>query len=402
MREKRNVLTYLAGKEWVILILWFGLSFISAILEVTRNSYNNYVIFRNVFYHVCDQLPLYIPYPNEYNDVNLYGPVFSLVIAPFALLPIGIGALLWSMGGTAALYFAIRKLPITRIQQGVVLILCSQEMMGASTWFQLNQYIGAFIILTFVYTIKGKEMWAAFFIVLGTLTKFYGIVGLAFFFFSPNPWRFIYSLILWSVVLFVLPMAISSPTYIVHSYVEWIEALVHKNAINVDGFVTFQDLSAGGFIKRVFHIPWLSNMAVLIPATLIFMLQYTRLQYRFNSRYRLYILCSALLFPVLFSTSAESPTYIIAVPALCIWYAIQPATRANNIYIFFSILLVSFSHSDLLTPWFRTNIAIPYAIKALPCLVMYLRLAYEIYTKQFLSKPTDTILTSNKLKTVAG
>ncbi|GEP91297.1 Protein of unknown function [Chitinophaga terrae (ex Kim and Jung 2007)] len=401
MRAKRNVLTYLAEKDWLIIFLWFGLSLISATLEIQRENINNYLIFKNVFFHVWRQLPLYIPYPNEYYDVNLYGPVFSLMIAPFAWLPTHIGALLWSLSGAAALFYAIRQLPVTRIQQGIIFILCSQEMMGASTWFQLNQFIAAFIILSFVYTIKGKELWAAFFIVLGTLTKFYGIVGLAFFFFSPNPWRFIGSLFLWAAVLFVLPMAISSPSYITHSYVEWIEALVHKNAKNVDASVTFQDLSAGGFIKRVFHIPWLNNLFVLVPATILFALQYIQLEFRYNSRYRLYILCSTLLFPVLFSTSSESPTYIIAVPALCIWYALQPPTRANNIYIFVSILLVSFSHSDVLTPWFRTNIAIPYAIKALPCLVMYLRICYEIYTKQFLSQSTNTILTSDRLKPVA-
>lgn len=401
MREKRNVLTYLAGREWLILTLWFGLAFLGAVMEISRGNINNFLIFKNVFFHVLHQQPLYIPYPAEYYDVNLYGPVFSMVIAPFAALDTHIGALVWAMSGAAVLFYAIRQLPLNRMQQNIILLLCTQELMGASGWFQLNQFIGAFIILTFTYTIKGKELWAAFFIVLGTLTKFYGIVGLAFFFFSPNPRRFISALFLWGAVLFALPMIISSPHYIINCYYEWYAALVHKNQLNLGDIRSFQDISAGGFIKRVFQIPELNSLVVLIPAVVIFLLQYTQLKYRYNSRYRLYILCSTIMFPVLFSSSSESPTYIIAIPAICIWYVMQPATRWNNIFIFFAILLVSFSHSDVVTPWVRKNLAVPYALKALPCLVLWLMIAYEIFTKKFLLKKEDVTPPVRELAPIA-
>ncbi|MBO9728992.1 MAG: DUF2029 domain-containing protein [Chitinophaga sp.] len=401
MREKRNVLTYLAEREWLILTLWFGLAFLGAVMEISRGNINNFLIFKNVFFHVLHQQPLYIPYPTEYYDVNLYGPVFSMVIAPFAALDTHIGALVWAMSGAAVLFYAIRQLPLNRMQQNIILLLCTQELMGASGWFQLNQFIGAFIILTFTYTIKGKELWATFFIVLGTLTKFYGIVGLAFFFFSPNPRRFISGLFLWGGVLFALPMIISSPHYIVNCYYEWYAALVHKNQLNLGDIRSFQDISAGGFIKRVFHMPELNSLVVLIPAVVIFLLQYTRLKYRYNSRYRLYILCSTIMFPVLFSSSSESPTYIIAIPAICIWYVMQPATKWNNIFIFFAILLVSFSHSDVVTPWVRKNLAVPYALKALPCLVLWLMVAYEIFTDKFLVKKEDVTPPVRQLEPIA-
>ncbi|WP_343744532.1 glycosyltransferase family 87 protein [Chitinophaga sp.] len=387
VQSKRNLLTYLGEKEWLIMFLWFGLAFIGAITEISRGNINNFLIFKNVFFHLIHQQPLYIEYPQEYYDVNLYGPVFSLVIAPFAGLETKVGALLWAMTGAGVLYYAIRQLPLNRLQQNIILLLCTQELMGASGWFQMNQFIGAFIILTFASIVKGKDMLAAFLIVLGTLTKIYGIVGLAFFFFSGNPRRLIGGLFLWGAILFAAPMLLSSPQYVVNSYFEWYGALVHKNALNEAVTTTFQNISAGGFIQRVLHLPALDNMYILVPAVLIFLSQYIRLPYRYNSRYRLYILCSVLMFPVLFSSSSESPTYIIAIPAICIWYVMQPATRANNIFLFFAILLVSFSHSDVVTPWVRKNLAVPYALKALPCLVLWLMIAWEIFTKQFLKKP---------------
>ncbi|QJB34621.1 DUF2029 domain-containing protein [Chitinophaga oryzae] len=386
VQHKRNLLTYLGEKEWLIMFLWFGLAFIGAITEISRGNINNFLIFKNVFFHLIHQQPLYIEYPQEYYDVNLYGPVFSLVIAPFAGLETKVGAMLWAMAGAGVLYYAIRQLPLNRIQQNIILLLCTQELMGASGWFQMNQFIGAFIILTFASIVKGKDMMAAFLIVLGTLTKIYGVVGLAFFFFSSNPRRLIGGLFLWGAILFAAPMLLSSPQYVINCYFEWYAALVHKNTLNEATTTIFQNISAGGFIQRVLHLPALNHNYVLVPAVLIFLAQYIRLPYRYNSRYRLYMLCSVLMFPVLFSSSSESPTYIIAIPAICIWYVMQPITRATNIFLFFAILLVSFSHSDLVTPWVRKNVAVPYALKALPCLVLWLMIAWEILTKQFLKK----------------
>ena len=215
------------AKEWLIsgrflfsgklaFTLWFGLSALAALLILRyQTSSNNFIIFRHVFYHVLDQKNLYLFYPAEYNDVNLYGPVFSILIAPFALLPKMLGGFCWVMFNASVLFYAIRKLPIQKNWQYAILILCSNEMMNNASWFQVNPLIAACIILGFVYTNNGKEMWALFFIMLATFIKIYGIVGFSFFFFSNNKMKYFFWLITWSVVFFVLPMLISNPHYIV-------------------------------------------------------------------------------------------------------------------------------------------------------------------------------------------
>ena len=73
--------------------LWILLPVIAAITKL--HSYNNFMIFRGVFWHTWHGTPLYIEYPDEYFDTNHYGPFFSLIIAPFALLPEWIGLLCW-------------------------------------------------------------------------------------------------------------------------------------------------------------------------------------------------------------------------------------------------------------------------------------------------------------------
>lgn len=383
--KKRFTLSLLGEKDWPALLLWFGLSLIVAAKELLVHNMNNYIIFKHVFLHVRGQQPLYIPYP-EYFDVNMYGPLFSLIIAPFALLPDFLGAMLWVACNAAFLYIAIRQLPLNRIQQNLILIFSSHELMAASSYFQFNPSIAACLILSFTLILKGKDFWAAFFIMLGTFTKLYGIAGLAFFFFSSHRLRLIGSLALWAGVLFILPVLLAPADYILNTYREWMAALVQKNTKNYqfEQGIVLQNISAMGFIQRVFRLPQLNNWWVLGPGLLLFFSQYSRLKWSTNPHYRLYLLASTLLFTVLFSTSSESPTYIIAFPAVCIWYVLQYPTKWNNALFIFILIGCSFSHSDLVTPWVKKNIVIPYAFKAFPCLLLWLIIVYQVLRGQFL------------------
>lgn len=385
LRNTSPFLIRLGEKEWPIIILWFGISIFAAGKEIWNDNINNYLVFKHVFLHVIAQQPLFLFYPEQYHDVNLYGPVFSLIIAPFSMLPDHMGAMLWAIANTALLYFAIRQLPLTRIQQNFILLFCSNELFGASSYLQFNQGIAACIILSFTLILKGKDFWAAALIVIGTLTKLYGIVGLAFFFFSDNKWNLIKGLFFWGIVFFLLPMLLSSPVYILQTYGQWAEALIMKNSRNVQGAL-LQDISAMGFIRRTFNLQNMANCWVIIPAMVIFASQYIMLPWRQNSTYRLYILCSTLLFPLLFSTSSEAATYIIAFPAVCIWYAIQTPAKWKTAVFIFALIFCSFAHSDLVTPWVRQHISVRYAIKALPCLLIWLIIAYQVLTKNFLNK----------------
>ncbi len=374
-------------------VLWFGLSFIAILLDFLHNKINNYIIFKHVYIHSIQQINLYLEYPQQYADVNLYGPVFALVIAPFALLPNTIAIILWGMFNTAILYIAIKKLPIASKWQNAILILCSHEMMNAASWLQSNALIAACIILGFDFINKRKEIWALFFIMLATFIKIYGIVGFAFFFFSKDKLKFIGWTIVWSVVFFVLPMIISSSHFVIQSYSDWLHALQYKAAKNVNPNDTndYQDICVMGMIRRIFNVPYFKNYYVTVPAVILFGLQYLRFNYFSDVRYRLYLLCSVLITTVIFTTSAESPTYIIAFPAMCIWYVLQEHTKKVNARFIFTLLLTSFSYSDLFTPWLRENIVRPYALKALPGFILWLIILKQIYSKQFLTIPADRV-----------
>ncbi len=367
--------------------LWFGLSILAIFLNYLHNDYNNFIIFRHVFYHALKHANLYLPYPEEYNDVNLYGPVFSVLIAPFALLPKALGLAAWVLFNTTFLYLAIRQLPLEEKYQNAILILCAHEMMNAASWMQTNPFVGACIILGFTYTHKGKEVWALFFIMLATMVKLYGVVGFAFFFFSEKKGSFISWAILWGLVFFILPVPLANLQYIEQCYIDWYNALVVKSERNINLFIhnDYQDISVMGMIRRIFHWQDFKNIYITGPAVILFFAQYLKFKHFGDLRYRFYILCNVLIMTVIFTTSAESPTYIIAFPAVCIWFTIQPPSKNVNAFFIFCIILTSFSYSDLLTPYVREHIVRPYSLKALPCFVMWLVLLYQVFTEQYLA-----------------
>ena len=182
--------------------LWIIVTIIAILPKFFRDKYNNYLIYKNVFWHVVHQTPLYIEYPAEYFDRNHYGPIFSLVIAPFALLPDYLGLPLWSLVTTIILLWAIHKLPLKSIQITAVLWICFNEYLIAAQSFQINSIMVFIIVMSYVFISEKKDFWSAMLIALGTFIKLYGVVGLAFFFFSKNKPKFILSLAFWSVVFF--------------------------------------------------------------------------------------------------------------------------------------------------------------------------------------------------------
>src|SRR6202012_3291630 len=225
----------------------------------------------------------------------------------------------------------------------------------------------------------------ALMIALGLFIKLYGIVGLAFFFFSNNKPKLIASFVFWSAVLFVLPMFISSPVYIIQTYHYWYADLIYKNSNNI--ISTREDISVMGMIRKMIF-PGLSNLLVLVPAMLLFALSYIRVKYFRNFNYQLLIVASTLIFPVIFSTGSESPTYIIAFTGVAIWFinAQRPVSALEWFLLIFALILTSLSPSDLFPRYLRVNYVEPYALKALPCFIIWLKIIYETITRNFTLK----------------
>lgn len=392
MKEKiQRILALPLWRDYRFLLgLWLLLAVIAAVMKL--HSHNNFLIFRGVFWHAWEQLSLFAEYPAEYFDMNHYGPLFSLVIAPFAVVPDWLGLLLWCVGLSLFLYLAVRRSLLTDYQQVFVLLFCAHELLTALYMQQFNIAIAAIILLSFFLIEKERDGSAAFFIVLGTLVKLYGIVGLAFFFFSKHKVRFVLSLIGWGIVLFVAPMLISSPEYILGQYAEWFTSLTEKNADNL--FANHQNISFLGMVRKISGSAAYSDLWLILPGLLLFGYPYLRVsQYQFAA-FRQTLLASVLMFVVLFSTGSESSGYIIALIGVVIWYTAAPWKRNawDVALMVFAFLLTSMSPSDLFPKVVRQTLVQPYALKALPVTIIWLKLCYEMMVKDYAPKSYRTPL----------
>lgn len=370
-----------------VAFIWFGLVFLTLLSAVLNHTINNFIIFKQSFFHLQQKLNLYSIYPIEYWDHYYYSPTFAILVAPFALIPSLVAPFAWGLFDAGVLYFAIRKLPIRSIYQNGILLLSVHEMMNASANLQSNGLIAGSIILSFVLLLKQKEHSATLSLLVGFFIKLYGIVGLAFFFFSKQKSKYILYLIFWTIVLVLLPLCITSPEFLIQSYKDWFASLSVKSNFDLtkDMYTNMVDVSIQGMIKRVFNLPTLNKFYFIIPGLILFASQYAKIKYFNHLVYQLYILCSVMLFVIVFNTGSESPTYIIGVVPICLWYVMQRKTSLVNAVFIIAIFFSSFSYSDLFTPGLRTHIMVPYALKVVGCFLIWVVILIQIHTKQFLT-----------------
>ena len=390
----RSVCRTVAGwRLWrdfrTVALLWLLMCLVVSMTKV-YNSDNNFMIFRGVWDHTVAGLPLYGPYPGEYSDVNLYGPVFALVIAPFAMMSRPVGLFFWLLALSAFLYVSVRRSNLTRRQQLFVLWFTTHELLNALFMQQYNVGIAAGVMLSFYFVEKERDFWAAFFIVLGTFIKIYGIVGLAFFLFSRHKLRFVGGLAFWAAVMFVAPMAVSSPEYVAGQYAEWYAALVDKNASNInelagDMAALSTNISLLGIVRRTTRVLTYSDLWLIVPGLLLFAAPYLRLgQYR-HTAFRQTLLASVLMFCVLFSTGSENSTYIIAFMGVAVWYCCAPWQRSRSDVALMVLVFVvsSLSPGDLFPKAIYRGLIQPYALKALPVALVWFKLSAEMLTRDY-------------------
>jgi hypothetical protein len=366
----------------VAVLLWLSLAIIAVIVEVVKNVFNNYLIYKGVFWHTIYQTNLFNLYPAEYFDCNHYGPFFSIIIAPFALLPDKIGCLLWGIFNAVFLFFAIKKLPIEDNGKNILFLITALELMTSQHNVQFNPILTGTIILSYVFVHQKKEIWATLFIAIGIMTKIYGVVGLAFFMFSEDKIKFIWTFIMWMILLFILPMVISSPHFIIQSYQDWYQSLIEKNDSNQES--AMQGMTAMRFVKKAFAIPSLNDVFFIVGAGMVYLISIFRINQLKEINFQISYLASLLIGLVIFSSSAESPTYIIAMMGVGMWYVIQERkTKSSYFILFLAMVFTSLSTTDFFPKTIKADFIRPYAVKAMPCFIVWLVLSYQLIFKKF-------------------
>ncbi|MEG1935531.1 MAG: glycosyltransferase family 87 protein, partial [Rikenellaceae bacterium] len=361
--------------------MWLLVTLIPCAMKFGRDdSYNNFLIYRDSFLHAIQLLPLYTSYPPL--DLFLYGITFTAIIAPFTIFPPYVGMILWCTANSLLLYYAISKLNLTGSKFAAIIWLVGNELFTCVLMQQYNIAVAGMTISAFALIERKHDFWAAMIIVLGTITKVYCIVGLAFFLFSRRKGVFIASLIFWGVLFFGLPMLYTSPEYVIVQYQDWIKTLVMKNNINM--FASHTNISLLGMVRKISGNHLYNDLLILIPAMLLSVTPYLRIKQYPNYQFRILCLALLLLSYVLFSTGSENSSYIGAMVAVGLWYIETPTRhttpKLNMVLLIFCFLLTSLSPTDIIPSYIRKAYIIPYALKALPCTIIWVKIIWELLT----------------------
>ena len=407
--------------KWTLFSLWMLMVVISVALHM--HNFNNFLIYKFTFWHAIEQKSLYAAYPQDHFDANHYGPIFSLIMAPFAVVPsLWVGVFLWHLALGLFLWWAIRQGTLTTEQKVVVIWLTAHEMLNALGMSQFNVATAAMILLSYSAIHRGKDMWAAFWIVLGTLVKMYGIVGLAFFFFAKSKSKFVMWLLIWTVVLMVLPMPFFGADYVAGQYVEWIKCLGEKGQENL--LSDFQNISLLGMVRKIGYavsagLPayyevfesagknpdvtnwWWStwnDLWLIAPALIYSALPWLRVKQYKHHAFQLMCLALVLMFVNIFSTGAENSSYIISMLGVAIWFIAVPwkRSRLDIGLLIFCFVLTSLSSTDLFPGDIRTYWIRAFSLKALPVVLIWLKLVWEMCTREYGEQPQSEPLVTSK------
>ena len=190
-------------------------------------------------------------------------------------------------------------------------------------------------------------------------------------------------------------MIFFSPEYILQSYQDWYVALVEKNQINTS-LSGSTDISVMGMVRRISGDPSIPNSPFILGGMLIFGLIYLRMTQYKHLAFRLLFLASILLFTVLFSSGAESPTYIIAFIGVSIWFVMQPKpyTLTPIVLILFALIITSLSPSDLFPRFIRDNYIRQYSLKGLPCFLILIFIWNALLRFDFSKNKSETATTN--------
>ena len=341
--------------------------------EFAQNGFHyqplqNFAIFRNSFYHLIHHQNLYAQSQIEQWDFYRYSPAFALLFAPFALLPYAIGAVLWNVCNAASLYFAVRSVPVLGDRQkALALWFMFLAMLNSIQNAQSNALVAALMIFAWTAQERDQPDRSALAIVLATFIKLFGVFALLPCLFARERRKLLGYAAALAALFAALPLLAISLSELRGQYEAWYATLRAFNQARLG-------ISFMGFLKAWLHIDVPSNPVVAIAAVVLIV-------FAILGRNRPLITASVLIFATIFNYAAESPSYVIAVAGVALWYFSQPRSAINLTLLMATLLFAMLSSTDLFPRALRREFLDPYVIKALPCIAVWIKLQYDLLSK---------------------
>jgi hypothetical protein len=81
---------------------------------------------------------------------------------------------------------------------------------------------------------------------------------------------------------------------------------------------------------------------------------------------------------LIFNHKAESPTFIIAVTGIAIWFFSAAREKVDVVLMVLVFILTCLSPTDLFPRSWRNDWVVPYSLKALPCVLVWIKINFDL------------------------
>lgn len=331
---------------------------------------DNYDCFSASHFHLIHYLDLYKNYPLEYHTEYNYSPLFAMLMGIFAYFPNWLGIIFWNIANTIPFVLAINLLPIAENKKIFVYWFCLIEYITAAENVQTNAAVAAFIMLVFIYQLKQNTTKSSLWYVFGVFFKIYVLTAGVFWLIFNKRLSFAAKAIGWAILFFCLPICVVSFKQLLFLYESWInrlQAQSNREALGVLG------------VMHVMHIN-IDKIWIMLTGTLITLLALLKKQLYSNLQLQLLYLGAILMFTVLFNPGVESPTYIICVTGVAVWYTNKPRNTWEKWVAILVFIFTCLSPTELFPRFIKQQFFLPYHIKAIPCIIAWVVCMYEIFT----------------------
>jgi hypothetical protein len=343
--------------------LWLGPAVVGGVIYPPLSDFH---IYREAWPHLRAGWDLYARYPGE--GLFLYSPTFAMAMAPFAALPYGAAAMVWSLLNTAVFAAGLAALPgLAPRARVLALLFCTVELTTAVQNGQSNALIAGLILLAYGALERGRPAPAPLFLALAILIKPFAAAACLLGAFYPARGRLLLAAAGWLLALAALPLVLLSPQALLGQYLSWAQQLVRDNqwsyGLSLFGWLNAWFGVAGGReLLRLAGALWLAAALV-------------RRDRWADPSFRLGFLGSLLLWMVIFNHKADSATYVIAVTGVALWYLSRPRSWAGDALLAVVLIFTQLSPTDLFPQGIKDLLVRSWQLKALPCILVWLWLS---------------------------
>ncbi len=372
-----NKLNFNKSQYWILPLLYFLVILFATnrnyFLPVTQISgvfcdvtqFNNYIIFKNSFFHLFHDIDLYKSFPNEQYDLFKYTPTFSLLFAFFAFLPNYLGLFLWNTLNVILPLIGMNRIFGLSKNKAVFSLIFIPEVLTSVLNSQSNGIILGLLLLSFASMQKDQTIKAVFYILLTVFIKLFGGLFFALFLLFPNQIKkaVLVSLPVFAF-LFFLPCVLIDVDSLFQQYSSFFSLLKNDSQ-------QFMKYSVMGWLNAWFHFCPSKNIILMIG--LLLQLLPIMIVRVWNNHSKILYAMSILIWMVIFNHMAESATYIIAVGAILIALStFEKVPRILWALLILMFLTTELGPSDIYPKELRVWIVDTAQLKVFPCILFWI------------------------------